>query len=484
MLGVDKQGILLTASADKSIRHWQLNSNKTQAESILKYLGHTDCVRGLALNPNNKQVFFSCGNDGKVLQWNLGHMSPVRSFQVCDSFLYSINMLNIENNSNPEECYFITSSEDRSVRVHHSTNSNHHHSIHTVQTISVPCQTVWHVICLPRNGNIVAACSDGSIRVFTQNEQQMATKPEQEEFERELSQFSIPVKSDETLSKINREELPGIEALATPGRMEGQPLMINNNNDIEVYQWDSSDSRWVKIGVAVGSSDAAGGQKQQKVVYLGKEYDYVFDIELDDAGQKLKLPYNLNENPYLTAQNFIHQHELSQYFLDQIAQFIIKNTQTETINQSGNNYSTYGAYDPFTGGSAYSSTPSPTIPPPQPRAFSNSDPFTGSSAYTTDTRSNGAFARLASNDYYPHMEFIYFEQKNLEAIFKKLRELQQQISVDVKSDLISDKSNIELLENLMNYIFQTCSNVSNEIGDQIDLLFRMIDVWPKGKNKF
>ena len=481
VLGVDKQGVILTASADKTIKHWQLSGNKREADDICIYTGHTDCVRGLTLNTNNKQEFFSCANDGYVIHWRLGMSTPLRKFRVCDSFLYSIHMLNYAQMPlNSEECYFTTSSEDRAVRVHHSSAKT---GMSTVQTLSLPCQTVWNALCLP-NGDLGAACSDGTIRVFTQNEQVVASAQEQAEYEQELSRFAIPLKSDQTLSQINRDDLPGLEALAIPGRMEGQPLMISNNNEIEVYQWDSLASKWTKIGVAVGSSDAAGGSSSKKVTYLGKEYDYVFDIELDDiGGQKLKLPYNLNENPYLTAQNFIHQNELSQYFLDQIAQFIIKNTEGQTISAADTSSQ---AYDPFTGGNRY-------VPPTsytngrnghqsngKPSTYGATDPFTGSSAYcssTTTAPTSTPTTTSSSAEYYPHLNFLNFDQKNLDALFKKLRELQQQVSVDVKSDLISNKSNLELLENLMNHIND--SNTGNEINDQIDLLFQMIDVWPK-----
>ncbi len=69
----------------------------------------------------------------------------------------------------------------------------------------------------------------------------MATKAEQEEYERELGQFAIPIKASETFSQINRTELPGIEALTLPGKRDGQTLMINNGNEIEVHQWDLSE---------------------------------------------------------------------------------------------------------------------------------------------------------------------------------------------------------------------------------------------------
>ncbi len=69
---------------------------------------------------------------------------------------------------------------------------------------------------------------------------------------------------------------------------------------------------------------------------------------MDDSGTKLKLPYNLSEDPYMAAQKFINAHELSQTFLDEIANFIITNTKGETISYAQPTY-----VDPFTGDSAY-----------------------------------------------------------------------------------------------------------------------------------
>ena len=58
------------------------------------------------------------------------------------------------------------------------------------------------------------------------------------------------------------------------------------------------------------------------------------------------LPFLISEteNPYQAAQNFIWRHELSQGFLDQIADFITKNAQGVELGQAAGTYQ-----DPFTG---------------------------------------------------------------------------------------------------------------------------------------
>lgn len=86
--------------------------------------------------------------------------------------------------------------------------------------------------------------------------------------------------------------------------------------------------KWTKIGDVVGQpgGDSGGAAPDGgKVVFEGKEYDFVFDIELD-AGYKLKLPYNKTDDAWQVAQKFIHKHELPQDHLDTIANFLIKNT--------------------------------------------------------------------------------------------------------------------------------------------------------------
>lgn len=46
---------------------------------------------------------------------------------------------------------------------------------------------------------------------------------------------------------------------------------------------------WQKIGDVV---DAVGSGRKQ--LYEGKEYDYVFDVDIQDGVPPLKLPYNVS----------------------------------------------------------------------------------------------------------------------------------------------------------------------------------------------
>lgn len=45
----------------------------------------------------------------------------------------------------------------------------------------------------------------------------------------------------------------------------------------------------------------------------------------------MKLPYNVSEDPWLTAHNFLQKNDLSTMFLDQVAHFIIENTKGQVV---------------------------------------------------------------------------------------------------------------------------------------------------------
>lgn len=58
----------------------------------------------------------------------------------------------------------------------------------------------------------------------------------------------------------------------------------------------------------------------------------------------MKLPYNVADDPWLVAHNFLQKNDLSPMFLDQVANFIIENTKGHTLGPAP-----ASATDPFTG---------------------------------------------------------------------------------------------------------------------------------------
>lgn len=183
--------------------------------------------------------------------------------------------------------------------------------------------------------------------VFTKDPSRTATQQEIAALEEELASSSIQTKTGD-LGDVKIDDLPTEEALQKPGQRDGQTTMINKGGGrVEAYHWNMLEQRWMKIGDVVGSADStAQGQASatgEKILFEGKYYDYVFSVDVD-TGKPLKLPYNVSEDPWYAAQEFIHRHELSQMFLDQIANFIITNTKGMVIDQRVADFA-----DPFTG---------------------------------------------------------------------------------------------------------------------------------------
>jgi len=77
----------------------------------------------------------------------------------------------------------------------------------------------------------------------------------------------------------------------------------------------------------------------------------------------------------MAAQKFIHQYDLSQYYLEEIAGHIMKNTGGQTLGLGAG-----GNVDPFTSGGSYTTQGLEQLNPSGGVAV---DPFTGSGAYTS-----------------------------------------------------------------------------------------------------
>lgn len=316
--------------------------------------------------------------------------------------------------------------------------------------------------------------------MFTESEDRTASADEIKSFEKELSRATIDSKTGD-LGDINAEQLPGREHLNEPGTREGQTRLIRDGEKVEAYQWSVSERRWIKIGDVVGSS-GANQRTSGKVLYEGKEFDYVFSIDVNEGGPSYKLPYNISDDPWLAAYNFLQKNDLNPMFLDQVAKFIIDNTKGQTLGVENANFS-----DPFTGGGRYvpgssgSSGSSNTV-------SAAADPFTGGGRYVPGSAGTGtstagvdpftgnsAYRSTASktvNIYFPKKEAVTFDQANPTQILGKLKELNGTAPEEKKlteDDLI-------ILEKILSLI---CNSSSEKpTAQQLQILWKAIN-WPE-----
>ncbi|XP_038625719.1 phospholipase A-2-activating protein isoform X1 [Tachyglossus aculeatus] len=424
-----EQGLMLTGSADKTIKLWKAGRCERT------FSGHEDCVRGLAIL--NETEFLSCANDASIRKWHING-ECLEVYYGHTNYIYSISVF-----PNCED--FVSTAEDRSLRIWKQGEC--------AQTIRLPCQSIW-CCCVLDNGDIVVGASDGIIRVFTASLDRTASVAELQAFDSELSQATIDPKTGD-LGDIDAEQLPGKEHLSEPGTREGQTRLIKEGGQIEAYQWSVGEGRWLKIGDVVGSS---GGSQQPsgKVFFEGKEFDYVFSIDVNESGPSYKLPYNACDDPWLTAYNFLQKNDLNPMFLDQVAKFIIDNTKGQTLGLANSTVS-----DPFTGAGRYV----PGMTAGNGTSSVGVDPFTGNASYRSAT-----FKTV--NIYFPKKEAVTFDQANPAQILGKLKELNRTAAAEhrlTENDLI-------ILEKML--LLSCASSAEKPTPQQIQILWKAIN-WPE-----
>ena len=411
-------GLMVTGAADGNMKVWKggmcKSSTKAHAQSVRgKFKIHMfffflefDCCQFdniiiLDIVVISRDEVATCSNDGRICFWSIDttNFKVTMRLNFEDSeFIYSLSTVNGGS-------ILATAGESTGVKVFVDGRFN--------QNLPIPALSAWCVRILD-NGDIAVGCSDNRIYVFTQNPEREASVELIALYDAEVSRFKEPKEEameqgddsglPEEVGGVKVADMPGPEVLDRTGRRDGQTVMVREGNTVSVHSWSQADGQWRKVGDVVGqpkSKDPSGrGLKGGKVMYEGKEYDHVFHIDIDE-GVVLKLPYNNGEEPFEKAQAFIHQHGLPQEYLEQIANFIIKNSSGggAFIHQQGS------SGDPLTGGNAYVSGSGGV----QASSFTNggggsADPFTGGNAYTT---TNGG-SQPIMHDFYPQKVFLKF----------------------------------------------------------------------------
>lgn len=401
-------GEILTGSADHTIKKW-VNGKCTHT-----WKRHTDCVRGLC--EMQGIGFASTGNDCNIFVWSYNG-DLLQHMMGHTSFIYSISVI-------PGSHEIVTGSEDRTLKVWRNEEC--------IDTI-MHRGSVWCVDTLP-NGDIVTGCSDGIARIWTRDSSRFASEQVLKSYEEQIASQTLP--KDANLGNLKMEDET---VLQFPGKKDQEIKVIRKGNQAEAYQWSEAETRWIKIGEVI---DANSSGKQQ---YLGKEYDYLFDVDIGD-GQMRKLPHNNGDNPYVSAQEFLMREELSNDFLDIVAQFIIKNTQNFVIGQTGPTYT-----DPYTGGSRY-----------VPQSM-ESVPVTTSPEYS----------------HLPQKSPLFFDSLNTDVILKKILDWNQQETSIKDSPLVLSSQDISNLKSFVKTLSETSRyHVSTFSELELGVLFKKLLLWP------
>ncbi|KAH8660967.1 WD40-repeat-containing domain protein [Tricladium varicosporioides] len=415
---------VITASADKLIRVFH-----TSGKLIRQIRGSTDVVRALCRLPKGHPSgadFASAGNDGLVRLWTISGQQ-VAQLSGHDAFIYSLA-------SSPSGEIF-SSGEDRTVRVWKGSEC--------IQTITHPAISVWGVAVCAENGDIVSGASDRIVRVFSRDPERAADAETTKAFEDAVKESSIP---QQQLGEVNKEKLPGPEFLTQKaGTKDGQVQMIRElNGSVTAHQWSVGQQIWVSVGTVVDAVGSSG----KKVDYMGKEYDYVFDVDIEDGKPALKLPYNLSQNPYEAATKFITDNELPITYLDQVANFITTNTQGATIGQA-------------------------------PEQISAPDPWGSDNRYRPGQSSATPPSVAAPPKILPQKEYLNILVARVPAIQKKLGELNQALINDGHKDVSLNPTELSILASLCKHLESSgATKTSQSVTGGLDLAIKLCTSWP------
>ncbi|PYH41688.1 WD repeat PLAP family protein [Aspergillus saccharolyticus JOP 1030-1] len=429
VLAYDKDTII-TGCADKMIRIFN-----TSGKLLKTIKDSQDVVRALCKVPASHPSgahFASASNDGLIRLYTIqGQL--VGELHGHESFIYSLAAL--------PSGELVSAGEDRTVRVWDG--------MQCVQTITHPAISVWSVAACQETGDIITGASDRVTRIFTRSEDRVASAEVIQQFERTVKESAIP---EQQVGKINKEQLPGPEFLKQKsGTKDGQVQMIRETDgSITAHTWSMASREWIAVGTVVDSAASSG----RKIEYLGQDYDYVFDVDVEDGKPPLKLPYNVSQNPYEAATKFIQDNELSMNYLDQVAQFIVQNSQGASLGQSTQGPTPSGA-DPwgqerrYRPGDGQESQPAQPAPAPEPRP-----------------------------KVLPQKQYLSIKSANLKVIAKKLQELNEQLVTSGSKELSLSPSELETVVSLCTQLESSSLNDSPIAGTGVVLLYKVATLWP------
>ncbi|KAJ9666179.1 WD repeat protein Lub1 [Coniosporium apollinis] len=434
VLAYDRETII-TGCADKLIRVF-----RPSGKLLRSIRGSSDVVRALCKLPPkhwSEGQFASAGNDAVIRCWTLEGRQTAE-LHGHENFIYSLAVL--------PSGELVSSSEDRTARIWKNGRC--------IQTITHPAISVWSVAVCAENGDIVTGASDRVVRVFSRSEDRQANAGTIKAFEDSVKSSSIP---QQQVGNINKEQLPGPEFIQQKsGTKEGQVQMIREDNgNVSAYQWSTAANQWINVGTVVDAAGSSG----RKISYKGQDYDYVFDVDIEDGKPPLKLPYNLSQNPYETANKFIADNELPISYLDQVANFIVTNTQGASLGPGAGNQ-----------------TQAP-----------GSDPWGSESRYRPGEVDSAAPQNMPAESrpkLLPQTQYLSITTANLKTIQKKIQELNQQLIDQGSKDLSLNPSDLQILSALTKQLEQASAKpeaTSPALNEGIDLALKLATAWPQDK---
>ena len=295
----------VTGSQDKALNFWDKNGNKIT--SIPN--AHGDIIRAIIVSPSGETIF-TTSNDETVKEWSFNGQL-LNTFVAHESFIFSMCA-----NSLTKQIF--TCGDDRCVKVWSETGN-------LQQNLPHP-NTVWDGCINYLNGDLLTACSDGFLRVFSSQKERWMSQEALEQYNNLCEMANAQDEGNGDKQQVDINTLPSITEMASLKNIkDGEIRLFNNFGKAEAYCYKASENQWQLLGEVTGQNNAP-----QKKYYPGDglfkagEYDYIFDVELE--GGMTKLPFNEGDNILMAAEKFIGRERLHKAYTDDIMKFLRSNT--------------------------------------------------------------------------------------------------------------------------------------------------------------
>ncbi|CAM9452478.1 unnamed protein product [Chrysoparadoxa australica] len=254
-------------------------------------------------------VFASCSNDGTVKVWDRD-LNCIGSVEVSTSYIYTIAALESLELGASHGRYLIAGDDLGAVTVLKATCQDW--SDLSVASSFSACSTTWG-LCGCFGGGILAACADGSLRVYARRVAN-AVELAEEAVQQALTVLKAGAQS------LTGSALPvlapaGQELTITP---HDQPYLFTGSapNAISLFRQDGKvvAMQWTEVeGLWLWQSVGDVTEPLRKDEIRGQAFDHILPIEIDSRSKgslQLQLGWNNTDDIQEVAKKFCEQHQL------------------------------------------------------------------------------------------------------------------------------------------------------------------------------
>ena len=383
---------VLTGSQTGKLNMWSWQGNHLRSVQA-----HSDIIREIILIPN--VGFATCSNDQTVKIWT----DDCRLIQTLEGHRGYVFCLEVSSTG-----VLFSGSDDRTIRTWVDGQCT--------DTIDLP-NSIWSLRVNP-NSDLIAACGDKEVHIFTKSHLREAPPAEQEAYHKQCEAAAQPAAETPQAGKY-----PSVQELATrKGKKDGAYELFNDNGKLFAFCWHEDGQFWEKIGEVESQAPAPAASSKfypGDEVFPQGEYDYIFDVDFGD-GRLLKLPYSNSQNPLEVAEKFVVREHLHREFIFQIESHINKNAKP-----SWN----------------------------EPMVVAKTE---------------------VQSKYFPYLTPLLFDTVNMEPIVKKIVEL----NGTLQGTVVLDDGEVEQLGKLANTLGQKANYRSSSITRKDYLVINKLLTWP------